>query len=72
MGRTRNEEADCPGIDVQRGERFRKIRRDLLLYKCRVREDEHEGLGRTAALLVRVKLGNYRTAKFRSFSLVYL
>jgi hypothetical protein len=22
--RTRNEEADCPGIDVQRGERFRK------------------------------------------------
>ena len=50
----------------------RTIRRDLLLYKCRVREDEHEGLGRTAALLVREKLGNYRTTKFRSFSLVYL
>jgi hypothetical protein len=50
----------------------RTIRSDLLLYKCRMREDEHEGLSRIAALLVREKLGNYRTTKFRSFSLVYL
>jgi hypothetical protein len=33
---------------------------------------EHEGLGRTAAFLVREKLGNYRTHEVRSFSLVCL
>jgi hypothetical protein len=33
---------------------------------------EHEGLGRTAALLVREKLGNYRTHEVSQLSLVSL
>ena len=40
--------------------------------KCRVREDKHEDWGEPPPFWSVRSWGNYRTTKFRSFSLVYL
>ena len=45
---------------------------DLLLYKCRVREDEHEDWGEPPPFWFVRSWRSYRLTKFRSFSLVYL